>query len=313
MVAAGFKWEINFIGIVGYKTGNLSLQQWFTYDASIGLGQVLNLKNALLDANPLTGTGLVSFAPNLASSCGATNDEQVISCIHSVASSVPGFNYEWYIYDEPGCPNQSIGYCAGSIAGHNYSNVQTLANYIASIDPTHAVRGVQTPGGCAGGCSAGNNAATEATAVDNLFSWITNSTTPNTGFDYDPIPSNIINNDVDDIGVIAGDIANEIKANYPAETMTFTVQAFSWLQEGWSTCTSISVCPYPTTAQMQDMRDQALYYANKAGKPLSRLYWYYWPDITCEGASTYAGCNSSANLASVKAAMSAPFPATPPP
>jgi hypothetical protein len=62
---------------------------------------------------------------------------------------------------------------------------------------------------------------------------------------------------------------------------------------------------------MQDMRDQALYYANKAGNPINLVMWYYWSDITCQ--SNYAGCNAAANRAAVKAAAFAPFPATPPP
>ena len=108
MASDGFKWEINYIGLMANKTGSQSLQAWFTYDASIGMGQVIAVNRAIFDSSgsPLTGTNLTTFNGdgNLAKTCGATNNEQIISCIDSVANSVPGFKFKWYIYDEPGMP-----------------------------------------------------------------------------------------------------------------------------------------------------------------------------------------------------------------
>ena len=98
MASDGFKWEINYIGLMANKTGPESLKALFTYDASIGMGQVIVVSRALSDpsGNPLTGTNLTSFNgdTNLAKTCGATNNEQIILCIDSVANSVPGFEFQ---------------------------------------------------------------------------------------------------------------------------------------------------------------------------------------------------------------------------
>jgi hypothetical protein len=301
MVSDGYTWEINYIGLMAHKTGTQSLQAWFTYDASIGMGQIISLKDAIDDPlGVLTGNILVTDGgdDNLAKDCGAITNEQIISCIYSVASSVPGFHWKWYVYDEPGCPDQALGYCLGTLAGGNYANVATIGQYIQSIDPTHPVIGTQVG-------DAGNQ-----TAINNLFSWLISPSTPMTGFDHYPIPSGATFGQIDDIGATAGEIANTIAATNPSESMYFVGQAFSWYQEDGKGCTSLSACPYPTTAQLQDMRDQALYYANKAGKPLSMIVWYYWPDITC--LTSYPGCSATANRASLKAAAFAPFPTTAP-
>jgi hypothetical protein len=334
IVKEGFQWELNQIGLAAKATGANSLQHWFEYDASIGLGQVIMVTKAISDpSDVLTGDILITgFNSSLSDTCPGhpTDNEGIIQCIYNVASSVPGFKYEWYLYDEPGCPNQTIGYCVGTLAGGNYRNIQTLAQYIASIDPTHAVRGVNVGGGCGSGCNSASNAATEAATIANLYScndqspcsawsapytnnWLTSSYTPNTGFDYFPVPENVTNDHISDIGYITGDVANTAAANYSSENVTFTVQAFSWMQEGWtSQCSnSYTVCAFPTETQMQEMRDEALYYANAAGHPMSRIYWYEWAAITCE--DNYSGCSSSANLAAVKSAMTAPFPTTAPP
>jgi hypothetical protein len=296
MASDGFKWEINYIGLMAHKTGPGSLQAWFAYDASIGMGQAISLKVAINDpVNVLTGTSLVTFSDgNLARDCGAVNNEQIISCVASVANSVPGFHWRWYIYDEPGCPDQALGYCQGTLAGGNYSNVQTLAKYIQSIDKSHNVIGTQV-----------GDQGTQA-AINNLFSWLTTPATPVTGFDHYPVPSGGNFGSIDDIGTIAQQVATTAQATNPSEHLYFVGQAFSWYQESGQGCTSLTVCPFPTTAQLQDMRDQALYYANQAGHPLSHIFWYYWPDVTC--LNSYPGCNAQANRASLKAAAFAPFP-----
>jgi hypothetical protein len=294
MASTGFKWEINYIGLAAHKTGPDSLQAWFTYDASIGLGQVINVDAAINDpVNVLTGDRLITnFDNSLANDCGATNNEQIIACISEVAKSVPGFHFKWYLYDEPGCPNQSIGYCAGTLAGGNYQNVQTLANYIKSLTPDHDV--------------IGTNSGDGANAVGNLYSWLMGSSTPVTGFDYYPVPSGGNFGTIDNIGSIAGALANTVKSTYANENIYYVAQAFSWYQANGNGCTSISACPFPTTSQLQDMRDQALYYSNQSGVPLSMIFWWAWPDVTCE--VNYPGCNASANLASLKSAAFAPYP-----
>ena len=297
----GFQWEINYIGLDAFKTGQESLQAWFAYDAGIGLGQVISVKAAINDrADALTGNILQKGSTNsLATSCGATNNEQIIACIYSVAKSVPGFHWKWYIYDEPGSPTQSIGYCQGTLAGGNYKGVRKLADYIASIDPSHEIVGTQV--GDAG----------DQSVIDNLFSWLTTSSTPTVGFDRYPIPSGGNFGTIDDIGSIAGKVAGTIGKHRQSEKLFFVGQAFSWFQESGKGCTSVTVCPFPTTGQLQDMRDQALYYANKAGHPLSMLFWYYWPDIVC--LNKYPGCDAAANRQSLKTAAFAPFPTMPPP
>jgi hypothetical protein len=295
----GFQWEINYIGIAANKTGPGSLQAWFTYDASIGLGQVIAVKAAINDKRDvLTGDSLkTGFNDNLANGCGATNNAQIISCIYSVASSVPGFKWKWYIYDEPGCPNQAIGYCQGTLAGGNYNNVAALAQYIESIDPSHQVIGAQV----------GDSGSQKV--IDDLYSWLATPRTPVTGFDFYPIPQGRFGA-IATIGSIAGTLAKTIKAHYPSERAFFVGQAFSWYQEKGKDCTSITVCPYPTTAQLREMRDQALYYGRHAGVPMSMIFWYYWPDITC--INKFPGCNAEANRSSLRSAAFAPFPASPP-
>jgi hypothetical protein len=297
----GYKWELNYNGLAAYKTGPESLRAWFAYDASIGLGQVIAVAAAINDPRDvLIGHRLLTnFTSSLARSCGATDNEEIISCVYAVASSVPNFHWKWYLYDEPGCPDQSIGYCQGTLAGHDYRSVRILANFITSIDPSHQVIGTQV--GDTG----------DQTVIDNLFSWLATPSTPVTGFDRYPIPSGPTYGSIDEIGTIAGEVAKAVAVRNPSESIYFVGQAFSWYQERGKNCASITQCPYPTRTQLLDMRDQALYYANKAGKPLSLILWYYWPDVTC--LTAYPGCDAAANRASLRSAAFAPFPATPPP
>jgi hypothetical protein len=314
MTQTGFSWEINYIGLLANATGSESLQAWFTYDESIGMSQVIDVGNAVFDpVNVLTGDYLITDYDNsLANTCPAMNNEQIISCIYSIASSVPGFNWKWYVYDEPDCPNQSIGYCVGNWAKDapaDYTNLQTLVNYINSIDPNHQIIGTNV------GDWSGSGKSGEQAVINELYSWLAVSPIGASGFDNYPIPQGTGTppafGETDRIGTIAGDIANTIAVNYPSQNEYYVGQAFSWYQENGNGCTSIALCPYPTKTQMTNMRNQALYYANAAGNPLSMVFWYYWPDISC--LNTYTGCSASANEASVKAAVAAPFPATAPP
>jgi len=305
MKQIGITWEADFIGVLAaHKTGSNSLQAWFQYDASIGFSQALVIKHAINDpVNVLTGNSLITdFDSSLANDCGATNNEQIIQCIVSVAATVPSFNYSWDLYDEPGCPNQSLGYCAGSLAGGNYNNVQTLANYIHSIDPNHGIMGVNV-GDC---CSA----TTQAAIDQNLFSWLAVSPATSVGWDYYPIPQSVTNQPLSNIGIDTTAVAAALQAKDPGVKMNVTLQAFSWYQENGFGCTSATMCPFPTQAQMQSERDQVLYNANRAHQSISVLWWYYWPDITC--LNTYSGCSASTNEAALRAVIAAPFPATAP-
>jgi hypothetical protein len=320
MVSDGWNVEVNYIGLAAYLTNAQnaqSLQAIFTYDASIGMTQLINVKLALNDPNGvLTGTSLYDSDNHIGEGCTAgTTNADIIDCVYNVAASVPGFNWMWYYFDEPGCPG-STGFCQGSLAGGNYKNVDTLARYLKSIDPNHVATGVNTPGGCTdSSCPQSQENALYSTDGQSSYCWMTCASTPYTGYDFYPICASgypgCDQGSIDSIGYLAGLIQNTINANHPVEKMTFVVQAFSWYQEGGGYgCSSISVCPYPTTAQIQDMRDQALYYGHAAGNTPFMILYYYWPDIVCE--HDYTGCNPTASRASVSVAGHAPFPTSPP-
>jgi hypothetical protein len=315
MSQTGLTFEVNYIGLHCNLTGANSCASWLAYDAALTpvMHQFINVKDALADSDALTGTSLVNdgnIDGNLGSACPASDNQQLILCVYDKFHGSPAFG-GWYVYDEPGCPNQSIGYCAGSMARKNYDNVRELAAYIASIDSTHPIIGIQTASGIPpGGWSASNPAA--AAQIGNLYSWLTNQTTPNTGMDYYPFPAafNSPPQYPKDLAVIERLIANVLAAGNPAETNSFVGQAFSWYQEDQSDCRTISACPYPTQAQMQALRDNALYYANAYGYPIKYFLWYYWPDVVCINSS--AGCFAAANQAQMQAVDTAPFPAAAP-
>jgi len=302
LVHDGFKWEIDYIGLMATKQ---SLQAWFKYDASIGLGQVIAINRALNDSTDvLAGTVLMNFNGdgNLAKSCGATNNAEVIACIDSVANSVPGFNFMWYLYDEPGCPKQSLGICRGTLLGGNYDSVIILSRYLHLIDPLHQTIGTQVG-------DVGSQGVT-----DTEFSWLMKAPMPPrtaTGFDHYPIPQRYPFGRINDNAALARQLARAAAKYNPSESIYYVGQAFSWYQEQGKTCTSVTNCPFPTTAQMQSMRDHALYYAAEANHPLSWIFWFYWPDVNCLHVH-YPGCDAAANRASLKAAAFAPFPTKPP-
>jgi hypothetical protein len=329
MASDGFKYEINYLSLLANKTGSGSLQALFAYDASIGFKQFVSLKEALNDpVDPLTGTRLVSSSGatdgNLAKSCGAINNEQVIQCVASLGAASAGFG-GWYIYDEPGCPDQTQGRCLGSIAGKNYAFVDELAAFIAQVDPTHPIIGIQngdsTTPAIANQMFSCNGAA--PCTSPSPYPWLVSSITPNTGFDLYPFcdaapgstpgtvcgPGTSFEN-AQAIAENATNIPLTIAAQYAPETLSAVLQAFSWFQESGTGCTTINNCLYPTQAEMQYARDLALYNARAAGKPLSYIGWYYWPDITC--LTSYTGCSATANRAALKAAAFAPYPLTAP-
>ncbi|MBD5654857.1 MAG: hypothetical protein IAI50_06715 [Candidatus Eremiobacteraeota bacterium] len=340
MYADGYRYEVNFLTFAAHLTGPNSIVALLTHDSRRIL-QYVNIKNAVQDRggvlNGTTLSGTASSPTSIGGDCSRIGypftNAGVVSCLAATIDANPtaaaGFA-GWYVYDEPGCPNQSIGYCAGTLAGGNYENVQTLAAYIAGTGDTHMIFGVQIPSGvpnCAGGWS-GSCAQTQ---INNLYScnnqttclgnypWITTKAAPNTGYDYYPIGAMPGKLSPDDVGKVAALTANTFASRYPAETVTYTAQAFSWWQErggpvGPLGCTSYSVCPFPTTAQIQQLRDQALYYGNAAGYLPRIVFYYYWPDITCNGTNeNYPGCNATTNRATVKAAAFAPFPVSAPP
>jgi hypothetical protein len=241
----------------------------------------------------------------LVTDCGlvpatATNG-QLISCIFGAIKTYP--NYVIYLYDEPVCPNQTIGYCLGAMAGDNYANVAEVGAYVQGIDPTHPIIGV-------------NVGFPDGPTTTTAEGWLVNSNTPFAGFDWYPIgwPQHP-DYTIDDTGIIASNFGNLFTAQYPSEKMLAVLQGFSWWQEGNTTCTGVTTgatpCSFPTQAQMQQMRDQALYYAAQAGHPVSYVLWYSWNDLICgngSGTSYFVGCNATANLTALQAVDSAPFP-----
>jgi hypothetical protein len=346
----GMSYEINYIGLLASKTNLTSI---LTYDAALSpaVTQLFSIKAILADGtNIATGTNLInSLDGTLASACGVTTDGPLLQCIYTTLSSYT--NWGWYIYDEPGCPNQSIGYCNGSLAGGDYRAVQAVASYITSTigDTTHLILGIQTPSGIPSGCSTWVGCSLAQAQLDNLFScnsqtvctgwaspytglWLTSSYTVNTGWDDYPwcysttgAQAGICSGQTGaDMGVIAQRVANVLTAVYPSETLSAVGQAFSWYQEGGGGCTSYSLCLYPTQAEEQYQRDEAIYYANAAGYPLKRFFWYYLPDIDCR--NTYSGplplptpaystsgpCNAANNESMLGAVNAAPFPTSAP-
>jgi hypothetical protein len=315
MAQIGLKLNVNYIGL---GASLASLKAELAYDQTIGMVQGINIKNAVENTTDgLSGNSLVTFVTTLGGTlvtdCGlvpatATN-AQLLSCIVANIKTYP--NYVIYLYDEPVCPNQSIGECLGSMAGDNYGNVAEVASYMQGIDPSHAIFGVNV------GAPAQSDTNTED-------GWLVNATTPIAGFDWYPVgwpqhPTFTIDN----IGQIATNFGTLFAAQNPSEKMVAVLQGFSWWQEGDATptglCTGVTTgalpCPFPTQAQWQQMRDQALYYSWLSGHPVSYVLWYSWNDIICgngSGTSYFVGCNATANLAALQAVDSAPFPSSPP-
>ena len=318
MTQYGLTMEINYLATAAHKTGANSLTAWAQYDASIGMTQWINLKNVLSETNPLTGTALSTGS--LGTDCPATNNQQVISCIDATLSAVPGFQYGWYIYDEPGCP-EAIGYCSSSVPAGHYGNMETLAAYIQTFS-THPILGIQVGGNtslaanqnqysCNGGCGA--------------TYYISGPHSPNTGGDDYPISGDPVatKTGLANVGVATRsivDVLSGLTSGNVNETMSWTGQAFSWYQEGppgQFGCTNMTVCPMITQIQLQEQRDEALYNASAGGKPIQWFFWYYWPDINCLGSFNNVGgvtpsCNATTNLNAIKAADQAPFPTVPP-
>jgi hypothetical protein len=313
MSQTGLTFEVNYIGLHGNLSGANSIASWLAYDATLSpiMRQFINVKDAIQDADALTGTSLVADGNtdgNLGKACPASDNAQIIACVAKNFSSSPAFG-GWYVYDEPGCPTTTIGYCQGSMAGKNYANIAELAKYIASVDPTHPILGIQTASGTpSGGWSATN--PTAATQIRTLYSWLSGTGVPNTGMDYYPFPPafNSPPQTPEQLAAIEALIAANLG---PAMTNSFVGQAFAWYQEDAGDCKTITGCPFPTQAQMQAERDNALYYAAAAGAPITYFAWYYWPDTVC--INPYPGCNAAANEAAMQAVDSAPFPASAPP
>lgn len=320
MTKYGLTTEINYLSAAAHKTGANSLQALAQYDASIGMMQWINLKSAVSDADALTGTSLVGGS--LGNDCGATNNQQVVQCIETTLSSVSGFKYGFYIYDEPGCP-ESIGYCAASLGGYGnprYKNIEELAAYIQSIS-TRPVLGIQAGGG--GTTSANQNLFSCNSACGGSY-YISGPHSPNTGGDDYPISGDPVASKAGLAGV-GTNVQNIVQvlsgptSGNAAETMSWVGQAFSWFQEspvGAFGCTSMTTCPMITETQLQEQRDEALYYAKAGGKPIQYFFWYYWPDLKCldtnNTVATTPNCDPATNLNALKTADQAPFPTSPP-
>jgi len=317
MTQYGLTMEINYLSASAHKTGPNSLQLWAQYDASIGMTQWINLKYAISDANPLTGTSL--SGGTLGTDCGATNNQQVIACIDATLSAVPGFNYGYYIYDEPGCP-EPIGYCNASLAAGHYANIETLATYIQSIS-TRPVLGIQSGG--ANSIAANQNLYSCNSACGATY-YLSGPHSPNTGGDDYPISGDPVATKagITAVGSAVSSIVSVLSgptSGNTAETMSWVGQAFSWFQEapvGQFGCTSMATCPMITQTQLQEQRDEALYNANAGGKPIKYFFWYYWPDINCgvtvNTPNPLLNCTPATNLNALKAADQAPFPTVQP-
>lgn len=319
MTQYGLTMEINYLNTAAHKTGPNSLTALAQYDASIGMMQWINLKAIVTDTDPLTGTYLAGGS--LGADCGATTNQQVVACIETTLSAVPGFRYGWYIYDEPGCP-EAIGYCNASIAPSSgkHANIEKLATYIQSIS-TRPILGIQAGG------------ANTTAANQNLFScnggcvgpyYVTSPHSPNTGGDDYPISGDPVATSAGVTGVGTAvrsivDVLSGPTSGNTAETMSWVGQAFSWFQEaapGQFGCTSMAVCPMITQAQLLQQRDEALYSANVGGKPIKYFFWYYWPDLNCADTNNMPtptpNCTPATNLNALKAADQSPFPVSPP-
>ena len=318
MTQYGLTMEINYLSTAAHKTGSNSLQAWAQYDASIGIMQWINLKEVLNESDALTGTYLTGGS--LGHDCGSKTNQEVIQCIDTVLSAVPGFRYGYYIYDEPGCP-EPIGYCYASLSAGHYKNIEELATFLQSVS-THPVLGIQVGGV---GTNIGNQDMFTCNNACGGSYYMSGPHSPNTGGDDYPVSGDPVATKAGLINVgqavksIVEVLAGPTSGN-TAETMSWVGQAFSWLQEaapGAFNCTSMINCPMITQTQLQEQRDEALYYAGAAGKPIQYFFWYYWPDINCHGSfNTVNGltpmCDAQTNLNALKAADQASFPSAPP-
>jgi len=306
MAGSGFNVEINYNGLQSHTgTGTGSLYEWIHRSGQEGLRQAINVKNAIEDG--LSGHSLVDFAEYYAKECGATTNQQVIDCIiHSGVTKDPGF-WVWYLYDEPGCPDQMIGYCQGSIAGKNYANLHAVAQYIQQNDGG-PILGYQTVSGTPPlGWQSGDVAGGAVRQINDLFScnghvecngiypWITDPAVPNTGFAWYPFGYPPGNQKVTDLQYIVPLVQSTINANQPGMTRAVAVQAFSYYQYPTNGCTDISLCPYPTRAQMKQELGLFLYWGYMTGNPVSTVIYYGWSDIWCHTGHTYPGCNGQNN------------------
>ena len=317
MTQYGLTMEINYLNTSAHKTGPNSLQLMAQYDASIGMTQWINLKSAISDTNPLTGTSL--SGGSLGTDCGATNNQQVIACIESTLSAVPGFQYGWYIYDEPGC-SEAIGYCNSSLAAGHFTNIEKLAAYIQTIS-TRPILGIQTGGN---NSTAGNQNLYSCNGGCGATYYISGPHSPNTGGDLYPISGDptATRNGLINVGPATRSIVDVLSgatSGNTNETMSWVGQAFSWYQEaapGGFGCTDMTVCPMITQTQLLQQRDMALYNATAGGKPIKWFFWYYWADILClntnNTASPTPNCTPATNLNAIQAADRAPFPTVPP-
>ena len=317
MAQYGLTMEINYLSTSAHKSGANSLQAWAQYDAGIGMMQWINLKDALKDSDPLNGTSL--SGGNLGRDCGATNNMQVIACIESTLSAVPGFNYGFYLYDEPGCP-EAIGYCYASLSAGQHKNIEVIAAYIQTISG-HPTLGIQSGG------------ANSAAANQNLYTcngtcggsyYISGPHSPNAGGDDYPISGDpaATKQGLANVGSAVRSIVDVLSgptSGNTAETMSWAGQAFSWFQEaapGQFGCTSMAVCPMISQTQLLEQRDEALYNAKAGGKPIKYFFWYYWPDLNCLDTNNMPvptpNCSPATNLNALQTADQAPFPSAPP-
>ena len=324
--AAGFKYMTFFNALYGSLS---DLTNFLSHANSDGMKILISIQSAPANTtDALTGTSLVSTfsAGGMPTACSATTNKQFIDCVIPYCDASPACA-GWYIADEPGCPNQGIGYCQGSLGGSNcgsgcrYQNVDELASYLQGADPTKLVVGYNTPSGIPA-CSGGWSGTCAQTQIDNLYScngnspcngvycWLSCTDSQNGGYDYYPIGNpNQPSQSTSDITTVGTLIQNTLNANCSGCHNAFVVQAFSYTQGGYSGCTDISACPYPTSAQMITMRNNAILAAHNAGHDLTLVWYYSYEDAQC--IHGYAGggtCDATTNWNIVKAAVAAADP-----
>jgi hypothetical protein len=318
MLANGMTVEINY-NAMGNSLANLVALA--KYDASIGFTEFYSIKGAIqTNGSPLTATNLLGYdGTSLASDCKATTNQQLILCIENAVKAISGYHYGWYIYDEPGCPSSAtVGYCNASLGTNAayYQNIGTLAAFLHT-NSAAPILGIQVGAGDIAMAKNVFSCNGQAGCSTVPYPWITDPNSPNTGFDAYPLSADVTATiaGIRGIGISATVIPQALTATTsgnPLETMSAVGQAFSWAQEGGNFgCVSMAACPFPTQTQMQQMRDQALYYASASGKPLKYWLWYAWPDINC-GNALAALCNGPANLAALHVVNVSAFPAAPP-
>ena len=334
MQSAGLGVGVFFNALYGHLT---DLDTLLTHADADAFDVFISIQQAPQNAtDALTGTSLVDAfsSGGMTGDCSATTNQQFITCVISHCDAHVHCK-GWYITDEPGCPDVTdFGYCRGSMYGQSscggvsstcrYQNVDELATWLQSNDPTKSVVGYNTPSGIPA-CSGGWSGTCAQGQLDNLYScnghapcngvycWLSCTNILHMGYDYYPVgnpfqPSQSIS-DVTTIGTL---LQNTLNSNCATCHNAYIAQAFSYTQGGYSSCTDIGACPYPTSAQMISMRNNGILAAAAAGHPLEYVWYYSYEDAKCihgyAGSPPNPTCDATTNWNILKAAVAAADP-----